>query len=71
MQFPVFTTPYAGDGMTIGFNAKYLMEMLNVIQSDEVKIELSSPHRAGILLPAEPAEGEDILMLVMPVMLGN
>ena len=65
------TCAFEGEPMTIGFNAKYLMEMLTVIQSDEVKIELSSPHRAGILLPADPAEGEDILMLVMPVMLGN
>ena len=65
------TCAFEGEPMTIGFNAKYLMEMLTVIQSDEVKIELSSPHRAGILLPADPAEGEDILMLVMPVMLGS
>ncbi len=62
---------YDGDPLTIGFNAKFLIEMLNVLESDEVKIELSSPTRAGILLPSEETEGEEILMLVMPVMLSN
>lgn len=62
---------YNGSPLTIGFNAKFLIEMLNVLDSEEVKIELSSPTRAGILLPTENEEGEDILMLVMPVMLSN
>jgi DNA polymerase-3 subunit beta len=62
---------YDGDQLTIGFNAKFLIEMLNVLESEEVKIELSSPTRAGILLPTENEEGEEILMLVMPVMLSN
>ena len=62
---------YDGDPLNIGFNAKFLVEMLGVLESEEVKMELSSPTRAGILLPAEEAEGEEILMLVMPVMLSN
>lgn len=62
---------YDGDSLTIGFNAKFLVEMLGVLEADEVKMELSTPTRAGILLPAEPTEGEEILMLVMPVMLSN
>ncbi len=62
---------YEGDSLTIGFNAKFLVEMLGVLEADEVKMELSTPTRAGILLPAEPMEGEEILMLVMPVMLSN
>jgi DNA polymerase-3 subunit beta len=62
---------YSGDALTIGFNAKFLVEMLGVLEADEVKMELSTPTRAGILLPAEPTEGEEILMLVMPVMLSN
>ncbi len=65
------TCTYTGDPLTIGFNAKFLIEMLNVLESDEIKMELSTPTRAGILLPAEPNEGEEILMLVMPVMLSN
>ena len=62
---------YEGDDITIAFNAKFLVEMVNVLESDEVKMELSTPSRAGILLPAEKDENEDILMLVMPVMLSN
>ncbi|MBV6426250.1 MAG: Beta sliding clamp [Haliscomenobacter sp.] len=62
---------YEGAPLTIGFNAKFLIEMLTVLESDEVRIELSTPTRAGILLPSEETPGEDILMLVMPVMLSN
>lgn len=60
---------YDGDPLTIAFNARFLAEMLGVMESDEVKMELSSPTRAGILLPVDETEGEQILMLVMPVML--
>ena len=60
---------YAGDPLTIGFNAKFLIEMLNVLESEEVRMELSTPTTAGILVPVEDVESEDILMLVMPVML--
>lgn len=62
---------FDGEPLTIGFNAKFLIEMLGVLESDEIKIELSTSTRAGILLPTEEVEGEDILMLVMPVMLSN
>ena len=57
--------------MTIGFNAKFLVEMLGVMEGDDIQIELSTPTRAGIMRPVEPIAGEDILMLVMPVMLSN
>ncbi len=62
---------FNGDAMNIGFNAKFLVEMLNVLESEEVRLEMSTSTRAGILLPMEEVEGEDILMLVMPVMLSN
>lgn len=65
------TCSYEGDPLTIGFNAKFLIEMLTVLESEEVKIEMSSSTRAGILSPTEKDENEDILMLVMPVMLGS
>lgn len=65
-ELPCF---YDGDPMTIGFNAKFLIEMLNTIGGDNVKFELSSPNRAGILRTEEQAPNEDLLMLVMPVML--
>lgn len=62
---------YEGEPLTIGFNAKFLIEMLNVLESEEIKMELSTPTRAGILLPSEEEDGEHIMMLVMPVMLSN
>ncbi len=65
-QLPCF---YDGDAMTIGFNAKFLIEMLNTIGGDTIRIELSSPNRAGILRTEEQVPAEDLLMLVMPVML--
>jgi len=65
------TCTYNGSPLTIGFNAKFLIEMLGVLESEEVKMELSTPTRAGILLPVEETEGQEILMLVMPVMLSN
>ncbi|MCB0794847.1 MAG: DNA polymerase III subunit beta [Flavobacteriales bacterium] len=66
------TCAYEGEDMTIGFNSRFVMDMLNNLSSDEVILEMSAPNRAGILLPGGPGEvGEDILMLVMPVMLNN
>ena len=62
---------YEGEPLTIGFNAKFLVEMLGVLEAEEVRMELSTPSRAGILLPVEEVNEEDILMLVMPVMLSN
>ena len=65
---------YVGEEMEIGFNANFLLEMLNNVDSELVIIELSSPDRAGIILPYEEEakeSEENILMLVMPVMLIN
>ncbi|HXH19134.1 MAG TPA: DNA polymerase III subunit beta, partial [Chitinophagales bacterium] len=60
---------YEGADLEIGFNAKFLIEMLTVLESEEVIFEFSGPTRAGILLPSEKEKDEDLLMLVMPVML--
>ncbi len=65
------TCEYTGEDIEIGFNARFLVEMLNTLSSDEVKLELSTPTRAGILRPADEDEAQDLLMLVMPVMLNN
>ncbi|HRI20176.1 MAG TPA: DNA polymerase III subunit beta [Panacibacter sp.] len=62
---------YDGEDLQIAFNAKFLIEMLNAADADEIKIELSTPTKAGIIKPTEQAEGEDLLMLVMPLMLNN
>ncbi|TXK47579.1 DNA polymerase III subunit beta [Pontibacter qinzhouensis] len=62
---------YEGEDMEIGFNAKFLLEMLNNMDSDEISFELSTPNRAGLLMPLANEENENVLMLVMPVMLNN
>ena len=66
------TCDYQGDDMQIGFNSRFLTEMLNNLGSDEVQLEMSMPNRAGILTPVDGLdEGEHITMLVMPVMLNS
>ena len=64
------TCSYEGDDMEIGFNSRFLQEMLGNFDSETVKIEMSAPNRAGIITPVENEnESEDLLMLLMPVML--
>ena len=61
---------YEGDGMEIGFKSAFLVEILNNIDASDVLMELSDPSRAGILFPAEKAnDDEDVLMLLMPMMI--
>ncbi len=62
---------YNGEAMTIGFNADYLTEVLGNLDADDVVMEFSSPNRAGVVTPGEQAEGEELLMLIMPVMLNT
>ena len=63
---------YQGDDMQIGFNSRFLSEMLNNLNANDVLIEMSLPNRAGILTPIDGTdEGELVTMLVMPVMLNG
>lgn len=64
------TCSYEGDDIEIGFNSRFLQDMLGTLETDNIIIEMSAPNRAGILLPEKEGEdAEDILMLIMPVML--
>ena len=66
------TCDYQGDDMQIGFNSRFLTEMLNNLNANDVSLEMSLPNRAGILTPIDGLdEGEQVTMLVMPVMLNN
>ena len=65
------TCQFDGGDFQIAFNAKFLIEMLNAVDTTELVIELSTPTRAGIIKPTEQAENEELLMLVMPLMLNN
>jgi DNA polymerase-3 subunit beta len=61
---------YAGDALRIAFNAKFMVEMLNAMDAENIRMELSSPNRAAIIKPLQyHRDKEDLLMLVMPVML--
>lgn len=62
---------YAGTTMNIGFKSSFLIEILNNIPSSEISLEMSDPSRAGLVLPLENAENEDLLMLLMPMMLND
>lgn len=62
---------YNGEDLVIAFNAKFLIEMLNAADSDEVNLELSTATKAGLIKPSEQDENEDLLMLVMPLMLNQ
>ncbi len=59
---------YGGEEMQIGFNAKFMIEMLGVLKTNDIVVKLSTPNRAGIIVPSEQIENEDLLMLIMPVM---
>ena len=68
----LLTCTYVGEDMEIGFNSRFLMEMVSNLECDDITLEMSAPNRAGIILPTNKANPtEDILMLVMPVMLNN
>lgn len=62
---------YAGQMLTIGFKSQFLIEILNNISSTDVLIELSDPSRAGLILPYEQNEDENLLMLLMPMLLND
>jgi DNA polymerase-3 subunit beta len=62
---------YKGEDIQIAFNAKFLIEMLSAADTDDIFIELSTPSKAGLIKPSEQAPGEDLLMLVMPLMLNS
>ena len=67
----VLTCEPVNGEIQIGFNARFLLDALNNIDDDIVTIETSVPNRAGIVKPETQEEGEELLMLVMPVMLKN
>ena len=63
---------YTGNDIVIGFNAKFFQEMLTHVDTANVRIELSQPNRAAVILPIEESEtDEKLFMLISPVMLNN
>lgn len=64
-----FDGNYQGESLQIGFNSKFLREMISYLETDNIKFDLSLPNRAGLISPVTDNQSEDILMLIMPVML--
>ncbi len=62
---------YNGEALEIGYNARFLLEMLSNLDCEEISLALSTPNRAGLLSPKLNEEAENVLMLVMPVMLNT
>lgn len=58
---------YDNDPMTIGFNAQYLIEVLNNLPGDSIRIEFSLPSRPGLFIPEELGEEESLVTLQMPM----
>ena len=65
------TCEYSGTPMSIGFKGPSLPEILNNLDSEEVIVELADPSRAGLIVPSEQPENEDVLMLIMPMLLND
>lgn len=62
---------HEGEDIEIGFNARFLVEMLSNLDTNQIRLSMSAPNKAGVLNPADKDKNEDILMLVMPVMLNQ
>ena len=62
---------YTGIPMAIGFKAPFLIEILSSVSSADVMLQLADPARAGLVLPTENPENEDLLMLLMPMLLNE
>ncbi len=62
---------HEGEDIEIGFNARFLVEMLTNLDAEQIRLNMSAPNKAGVIFPAEKDKNEDILMLVMPVMLNQ
>ncbi len=62
---------YSGTPMAIGFKAPFLIDILQAVTSDDVLIRLADPARAGLILPSEEPENQELLMLLMPMLLND
>jgi len=65
------TCEYTGQPMSIGFKGSSFIEILNNFECQDVTIQLADPSRAGLVLPSEQPEGQDVLMLMMPMLIND
>lgn len=62
---------YNGQPISIGFKGSAFIEILTNFDCEEVIIQLADPSRAGLVIPSEQPEGQDVLMLMMPMLLND
>jgi len=62
---------YEGDKINIGFKAQYIIDIVSNLNTPEIVLELADPSRAGLFLPLQNEENEDLLMLLMPMLLND
>lgn len=62
---------YEGVPMSIGFKAGFLIDILNNTPGQDIIFQLADPSRAGVVVPAQQNEGENLLMLLMPMVLND
>ncbi len=62
---------YNGQTMSIGFKGSTFIEVLSNFDCQEIVIQLADPSRAGLVVPSEQPEGQDVLMLMMPMLINN
>jgi len=60
---------YRGESMEIAFNARFLLEMISVLDSDEIVFKINSANRAILILPSEQTESQQLTMLIMPIII--
>ena len=65
------TCDYNGQSMSIGFKGSSFIEVLSNFDCPEIIIQLADPSRAGLVLPSEQPENQDVLMLMMPMLLND
>jgi DNA polymerase-3 subunit beta len=65
------TCDYNGQPMSIGFKGSSFIEILSNFDCQEVIIKLADPSRAGLVLPSEQPENQDVIMLMMPMLIND
>jgi DNA polymerase III subunit beta len=62
---------FEGEQINIGFKAQYIIDIVSNLSTQDIMLELADPSRAGLFLPVENEENEDLLMLLMPMLLND
>lgn len=62
---------YNNSPISVGFSCQFMLEIAAILDADSLTLQLADPSRPGVIVPAEQPEGEEVLMLLMPMMLND